>query len=101
MAGTPSFSDQARERPRDGLPRARADRRHFARSVALPGDPRPEDAPLLVLDRRRAASRPERRAASRPERVLPAQPPRRGDAGLGGAVAAAGDRRFGLDEPGS
>ena len=39
-------------------------------AVALRADPRPEDAALLVLDRRRAAARAER--------VLPAQPPRRG-----------------------
>ena len=43
----------------------------------------PEDAAFLVLD--------GRRAASRAERVLPAQPPRRGDAGVGRALAAAGD----------
>ncbi len=44
---------------------ARPDRRHAARCDALRGDPRPEDAPLLVLDRRRAAARAER--------VLPAR----------------------------
>ena len=51
-------------------------------AVLFERDPRPEDAALLLLDRRREPPRAER--------VLPARPARRGDAGVGRAVAAPG-----------